>query len=33
MLDFISNKDNENAQAIILHLFDGEKLKYDNTKQ
>lgn len=24
MLDFISNKENENAQDIILHLFDGD---------
>lgn len=31
MLDFITKKENENAQDIISHLFDGEKLKSDNT--
>lgn len=32
MLDFISNKENENIQDVILYVFDGEKIKSDNTK-
>lgn len=26
MLDFINNKENNNTQDIILHLFNGKKL-------
>lgn len=32
MLDFISNKENENTQGIILYLCNGKKIKSDHTE-